>query len=135
MTLTNSTVSENEVRGAYFVGGAGGGIHAGDGDLTLLNSTVSGNAALSDNSGGGGIFKIGGSITLVNSTVSNNRSITGGYFGSAGSGGIVASVSEATVINSTITENLSFAFNGDSSAGGISLSGTCLLYTSPSPRD
>lgn len=75
----------------------GGGICIPYANLTLSNSTVSGNVA---GSNGGGIFAgLGVSLTLTNSTISDN--LTGGGNG----GGIAAAFGTITLINSTVSGN------------------------------
>lgn len=102
ITLTNSTVSDN-------VGGSSGGIF-NSGQLALLSSTVSGNSAISDDSGNGGgigVFSSTGTLTLTNSTVSGNSATKRG-------GGIHAYNGTITIENSTISNN-----HSDWIGGGI----------------
>jgi hypothetical protein len=105
-------------RGSALSGGVldvyGGGIE-NSGDLTLTNSTVSGNAAAS----GGGIAN-GGTLTLINSTVSGN---TGARPTFNGGGGIVNGRT-LTLINSTVSRN------SGNVGGGISNGGTLTLMQS-----
>ena len=91
--------------GGIFNNGAGGSAQ-----MTIINSTVSGNAA---SSSGGGIFNngSGGSaqMTIVNSTVSGNAaSSSGGGIFNLGSGGAAT----LRVLNSTISGNTSQAAGG-----------------------
>jgi hypothetical protein len=67
MILNNSTVSNNSAN-------YGGGIYnKGDGaNLTLTNSTVSGNSTTTGYALGGGIYNRIGETTLINSTVAEN---------------------------------------------------------------
>ena len=65
LTVSNCTVSANSA------GYDGGGIENGDGTLTISESTLSGNSALS----GGGIETGGGTVLIVNSTLSTNSSV------------------------------------------------------------
>jgi len=93
------------------------------GTLTLINSTISGNTALtfpttSSNSpptafaNGGGIFnQEGGTLTLINSTVSGNRADNSG-------GGIYNSSATLTLISSTVSGNLADTGGGISNDGG-----------------
>ncbi|MDH3622446.1 MAG: hypothetical protein OES69_02445 [Myxococcales bacterium] len=109
-----------ELRGLLVTGGNPGGRGAGifnEGDLTLTNSTVSGNSALL----GGGIFNEG-DLTLTNSTVSRNT---------AESGGGIDNFGELTLTNSTVSHNT--AVSGDGifgGAGGIYNQGTVMLINS-----
>ena len=83
LLVTGSTISGNATGdggSSYFYGfgfqepGRGGGISTFSGDITLTNSTVSGNAA---NGRGGGVgfsstFAPGGSLTIQNSIIAGN---------------------------------------------------------------
>ena len=82
----------------------GGGIYNGSGTLTLTNSTVSGNSAAED---GGGIFNPFFGLTIVtNSTVTGNAASNGG-------GGIFNDTGILTLTNSTVSGNSA------NSGGGI----------------
>ena len=68
LTLNDSNVSGNSAIGEF---SNGGGIHATFGDISLTNSTVSGNSSYR---GGGGISAgNGGGISLTRSTVSGQQ--------------------------------------------------------------
>ena len=92
----------------------GGGIYNGFGDLTLANSTVSGNYAYYS---AGGIDS-SGDLTLTNSTVSGNSTV--GY-----GGGIYTGENDLTLTNSTIVDN--YAATG---GGGIFILRGYLTLTS-----
>ena len=90
--LTRSTVSDNSASvNFYGVGYAGGGIssgsYRGSGDVSLVNSTISGNSngdmSTGTNGFGGGIY-VYGNLSLINSTVSGNHGRGGGVFTSFG---------------------------------------------------
>jgi len=87
LTLNNSTVSDNTGIGIY---------NAGPGTLTLNNSTVSGN----DGNGIAG----DGNTTLIDSTVSGNSAISGGGIDATG-GPMSFSSGPLTLINSTVSGN------------------------------
>jgi CSLREA domain-containing protein len=92
---------------------SGGGIANFEGDVTLTNSTVSGNLVYGYYSnGGGGIANFEGVVTLTNSTVSGNR-VYGDY--SKGGGGIANFDGDLMLTNSTVSYN---AADGDYSKGG-----------------
>jgi hypothetical protein len=109
-------------------GGPGGGICNEGGDLTLNNSTVSGNTTGDGGSGlgggaggdGGGIYN-SGTLTLTNSTISGNTTGNGGAGpipGTGGSGGGIYSGSTLTLNNSTVSDNTAACsgggvYNGD----------------------
>ena len=99
-TLTDCTIEENV---ANRIGG--GGIDA-NGDLTIQNTTISGNSATT---GGGGI-EANGDLTIQNSTISGNSATTGG-------GGIEAD-GDLTIQNSTISGNSATTGGGGIDAGG-----------------
>ena len=75
MTIDSSTISDNQAPGSN---GKGAGIYVANGNLTVTNSTISGNAA---GSLGGGIFQNGGGVQLMNVTVAGNSAPIGGGFG------------------------------------------------------
>ncbi|WP_209015778.1 BspA family leucine-rich repeat surface protein [Roseibium sp. RKSG952] len=89
-----------------------GGAISSSADLTLTNTTVSGNATRVDDASGGGLITFGG-LTLLNSTVSGNAT-----FGSGAEGGGLRVVGGSlTTYNSTVSGNTSYAAGG----GGIHL--------------
>ncbi|MDR9402817.1 MAG: choice-of-anchor Q domain-containing protein, partial [Halothece sp. Uz-M2-17] len=93
-------------------GNNGGGIFNRE-NLTLSNSTITGNSAYS----GGGINN-NGTATLSNSTVSSNSAYDDG-------GGIYNTFGTATLSNSTVSGN-----SADNDGGGISNNGTVTLSNS-----
>ena len=101
VVLKNLTITNGNT------GGDGGGI-LNEGTLTVMNSTISGNAA--DAGGGGGIMNLfGQSFTLTDSTISGNVSASsgGGYLGFFGF--------FSTLTNSTIADNKAVSGGGVSS--------------------
>ena len=79
---------------------------------------------------GGGVFCFVSTITMENVTVTGNES------GDEQGGGIMLAASQGTLDSMTITNNISNHHGGGiwtNSSGGPD--GSCLLYTSPSPRD
>ena len=99
LTLINSTVRD------YFSYSFGAGIYNGMGaNLTLTNSTVSGNLASLEMSGGGIYNDYTGNLTLINSTVSGNEADRDG--GGIFNGGIM------TLISSTISNNKAGSYGG-----------------------
>jgi uncharacterized repeat protein (TIGR01451 family)/CSLREA domain-containing protein len=99
--------------------GSGGGIAVTEASLTLIDSEVSGNTAVSsyyDPGQGGGIYLNTGELRLENSTVANNSAVGDG-------GGIYtdSTYSTLTVLDSTISGNAS---GGD--GGGIANNGGSL---------
>jgi predicted outer membrane repeat protein len=85
MTITGSTISNNQTGNPGHFGGSGGGI-VNYGTMTIQDSTISGNRATGgDFEGyGGGIY--GNNNTITNSTITGNSAVRGG--GVAGGGNI-----------------------------------------------
>jgi hypothetical protein len=131
LTITRSTISDNaanvQINGMFFIGGSGGGISHRAGQLTINESTISGNRALgtvfAGRGGGINVFGVQG-FSLINSTVSGNfaTNVGGGmYFGSTNqadlrhstisgnqagvSGGGVAEPNGALALHHTIVAN------------------------------
>ena len=100
LNLTDSTVSNNSTTGTFLsggIGGVGGGIRAAS-NLTLVNSTVSGNSA---GSGGGGIYAES-ATRILNSTISSNS--TSGNGGGLNLTGILE-LRQSTVANNSSANN------------------------------
>jgi hypothetical protein len=118
LTITNSSVSQNQAGTSDPIpGGSGGGI-SNSGTLTIINSTIDSNGCAIS---GGGIANYG-TLTFTNSTVSDNYAygqhdgIPWGH-----GGGIVGGVA---FNNSTLSGN-----SANLSAGGIEGSGTIMNST------
>ncbi len=98
MTIADSIISDN----------SGPGV-SNAGDLTILNSAISGNSAGQDYVGGGingiGTFKQPSFTTVINSTISGNSA--------GGGGGIAGGTGGLIIVNSTISGNSA----GDSGGG------------------
>src|SRR6185503_8410468 len=97
-----------------------GGAVLNDGTLTIINSTLTGNAATGD---GGAIANTATatSLTLINTTISGNKANGNG-------GGVAVLGGTATSINSTITNNTAdFDNNLTGTGGGIHAVGTTTL--------
>lgn len=118
LTLNGCAVSGNS-------SADGGGVYVND-NLTILNSTISGNSAIGSSLGagrGGGILALGNfaaGITIRNSTLSGN-------FASFSGGGIALSgeIGNLTVQNSTFTGNSATGSGSYGGGGGIArLNGT-----------
>ena len=99
----------------------GGGIRA-IGNVTLVDSTVDSNTAPR----GGGLYLQGSNSTVENSTISRNTATQGG--------GVVV-IAGGQYTNTTISGNKADSGGGFQSRGGSTGFTSCLLYTSPSPRD
>ena len=69
LTIDHSVITGNETTGAPTVPGFGGGVYNGSpGELTVINSTISGNTAAD---GGGGIYSTA-PLAIINSTIAYN---------------------------------------------------------------
>ena len=88
----------------------GGGVYTDLGNVTLTDSTVSGNSTSGNEAHGGGISADRGGVTLNNSTVSENSTSGAGAYG----GGIYTNV-DLTLTSSTISGNNTI---GDDAGGG-----------------
>ena len=136
----NLTVRDLTLRGGVAPASAplGGGVFNFFGTLTLINSTLSGNAAFDS---GGGVFNTANALlTLINSTISGNSAPVGGgvaNHGNAtvtnstlsgnsvgGSGGGVINGGNLTVTNSTLSGNSATAGGGVANTGAITLNRT-----------
>ena len=118
--------------------GLGTGIYVDSGSLTLIDSTISNNESLGEDSKGGAIYVNSGSVIASRTFFSGNTSATGGvvyvksgssafydcYFSfntaSSGDGGAIYSTGSSVVV-----DNASFQNNSSSNSGGaIYLEGT-----------
>jgi hypothetical protein len=90
----------------------GGGIYLLGGNLTLKNSTLSGNSA----DAGGGIFNFGGNMTVENSTLSGNSAIISGGGGILNSSGALLTVQNSTLLGNTATSGTGGAIFNDNSS-------------------
>jgi hypothetical protein len=154
--LTDVTVTGNTARGADVTGvSQGGGIADGGGifslgDLTLTNSTITGNHAIGGASPngvsgyalGGGIYSENGTLTINGSTITHNDATAGSGApsgsGNAGEGGGVYAFNAMTIQNSTVSDNAANSGAGgepscDASGGGIQ--GTVVTLSSVTVSD
>ena len=131
--LTNSIVNQNN---AYFVAstpnslirGRGGGIYIGEGNVTLVNSSINDNSALFEGESewhgfGAGIYN-NGIVSIVDSTLDNNRVETGK------GGGIYNVEGTVTLVNSTVSDGYSGSQGGGiyNSEGTVELLTTTLIH-------
>jgi hypothetical protein len=121
VTIINSTITGNSIGNPGGHPGEGGGVYTGGGklpgNLTVTNSTISGNFALVD---GGGISCGISGLTIINSTISGNSTGDPDY----GYGGGVAA-STVTIANSTVSGN-SAATCGGVCGGTVEIGNTIL---------
>ncbi len=113
LTINDSAILENTTA-SY----RGGGIQNAHGDLTINNSTISGNTS----NQGAGIITYGGTLTISDSTISGNSS----HIGSYGTGAGIWNGNESTlkISNSTISGNAATEY-----AGGIGSHGPLVEIT------
>jgi CSLREA domain-containing protein len=115
-SIRNSTITENR---AEF----GGGIYNGGGTLTIINSTISGNSAVSD---GGGIWNDYGTVNASFVTIANNSATNNGGGVINFSGGTF-NIKNSIVGNNTAGGNCSGTLN----ASGVNFAtdNTCTGFT------
>ncbi|MBI3151029.1 MAG: hypothetical protein HYZ21_02760 [Chloroflexi bacterium] len=115
ITINNSTISNNtsfDSVGGGVNGPDGGGIYILSGNVSINNTTISGNAVT--NASGGGIFNSGGNVTVNNSTISGNSASRGGGIFNNQSG--VMNLNNSTISGNKTLQN---GFVG-AAGGGIS---------------
>ena len=97
----------------------GGGIYSSNGGVLLTNSVIRANSAMRNNSDGGGVFISGGDLSLIDSTVSDNSTRGDENRG----GGIFVSSGNAFLSNSTVSGNIAInnppTSSGNNRGGGI----------------
>ncbi|MEL6552022.1 MAG: DUF4347 domain-containing protein [Cyanobacteria bacterium J06621_11] len=113
LSISRSTISNNTSIGTSNLSGGGGIINTIGSNLTVTETTLSGNIALN-----GGGLRNDGTLTLKNSTLSNNNA-NGAY----GGGGLVnifgfGTSGNAQIINTTISGN-----SAESAGGALSVAG------------
>ena len=102
--------------GLTFSAGAGapdGGAILNDGALTIVNSTLTDNAATADGGAISTTATVGASLTLINTTISGNTAAGSG-------GGLITLGGTVNIINTTFTNNTADSdANGAGNGGGI----------------
>jgi len=140
LTITNSTVSNNEATGpaGSGLGGLGGGIFAhGDVALNITDSTLSGNTAALL---GGGLAREHGQVTTVSAATITNTAITGNSAPGWGGGGIssysVAPEAALTITGGTISNNTAGAAGGGGSfSGRVTITGATIANNTVTAPD
>ncbi|QDV36433.1 choice-of-anchor Q domain-containing protein [Tautonia plasticadhaerens] len=114
---TTATLAGLSIRGGQLASFGGGGGVFNDGELTLVDSTVSGNSA----SFGAGLFNYG-SLTLIRSTITGNTAEDpDGFFGGNG-GGVTNYYGELMLVDSVVSGNRAgFAGGVQNNAGTLTL--------------
>ncbi|MDX2166780.1 MAG: choice-of-anchor Q domain-containing protein [Deltaproteobacteria bacterium] len=121
LIVDKSTISNNSASG----NSTGGGI-ASTSDVTITNSTISGNRATGSGGDNGGGLRLG-SATIENSTITRNFAV-----GPSRAGGLRISVGTVTLRNSIIADNTPSTPDVSSSSGSLS-SGGFNLIGNPGP--
>jgi Right handed beta helix region len=127
LTMNSCAVQDNIGQGNQGAGIYNDGSSA---TLTILNSTISGNAsyggAIGCFSSGGGLYNGGGTLTITNSVVSNNYSgqPSGPPF-PCGDGGGISNFGKLTITDSTISDNTAGIHGGGIyNAGVVTITGS-----------
>ena len=104
LVVLNSTISNNTgiIPGQTLCANNAGGISGSGGNITVVNTTISGNTAIGCNNNNGGIMLFGANLTLTGSTITNNTSSGGGN-----SAALANTNGTVTVRNSIIAKNVS----------------------------
>ncbi len=114
LKIVDSTISDNTVTGGLSDGGA---VYGWKSDITIINSTISGNIVEGTALGsGGGIYNRYGDTTVKDSTIADNSTYMTDDFGSGDGGGIFSRNGDLEVINSTVSGNS--AYGKDRTDGG-----------------
>lgn len=108
-TFSVATISNGIISGNRMNSMDGGGICVKGGNVTVMNSTLSGNRA---HSSGGGISNRSGSVTVINSTLSDNLA-------GASGGGIHGN--SLTIINSTFSGNTAGFIGGGINSNALTI--------------
>jgi hypothetical protein len=132
LTVTGSMINDN------FGSCRGGGIYATNAQLTVMNSTISGNwtsqRAQCAGNGGGIFYNGGGTLTVMNTVISGNSAVYGGGIGSDLPFGTTATITDSTVSGNVAQWGGVCDFCG--SGGGIfNHEGQTLTVTNTTIRD
>jgi hypothetical protein len=120
LTLNDCAVSNNVT-----IDGNGGGIFSDGGELTVRDSTVSGNQT-GAGAFGGGIAVLGGTPKITNSTISGNSAV-----GEGEGGGIFSSGGALTITAGTVSNNSAGRGGGIRVSGGtVALRGSIVAGNS-----
>ena len=128
LTINDSSISDNALPDDGLFS-KGGGIFSLEDDLLLVNTTVSGN--YSAHLGGGIYVGSDGQLEMVESTVSGNSTGEDFYYGNDAGGGGLWLEGTATITNSSVSGNSAIGANFYSKrGGGIHVSGSLALINS-----
>ncbi|WP_287324477.1 right-handed parallel beta-helix repeat-containing protein [Okeania sp. SIO1F9] len=128
LNVVDSTISGNKVTGGL---SDGGGIYGWYSDITVTNSTISGNTLEGTALGsGGGIYNRHGNTTIANSTIANNSTLMTSEFGSADGGGIFSRNGDLEITNSTVSGNSAVGLDRTDGGGVYSKNGNLTVANS-----
>jgi Calx-beta domain len=130
LSIENSIISGNSgggvsssgtltIAASTILGNYGSGVSTSYGNLTIQNSTISGNTTPG---GGGGVYNYAGTVAITNSTISDNTAKSSGG-GVNNKYGFYGGVGRLTVSNSTISGNRA------NQGGGIFNDQFCFNYS------
>ncbi|NEP90564.1 MAG: hypothetical protein F6K18_29185 [Okeania sp. SIO2C2] len=128
LNVVDSTISGNKVTGGL---SDGGGIYGWYSEITVTNSTISGNTLEGTALGsGGGIYNRHGNTTIENSTIANNSTLMTSEFGSADGGGIFSRNGDLEITNSTVSGNSAVGLDRTDGGGVYSKNGNLTVANS-----
>ncbi|NEN91157.1 MAG: hypothetical protein F6K48_20510 [Okeania sp. SIO3H1] len=128
LNVVDSTISGNKVTGGLSDGGA---IYSWHSDITVTNSTISGNTLEGTAFGsGGGIYNRHGNTTIANSTIANNSTLMTSELGSADGGGIFSRNGDLEISNSTVSGNSAVGLDKTDGGGVYSKNGNLTVVNS-----
>ncbi len=140
LTLSGVSITDNQATINNPNSAGGGGVFVNGGDVTVTNSTISGNqvsltgTATRGDNGGGGLHDAGGVITLTGTAVNGNtvRDTASGTIGSEGGGGIYSDGGDLSITGGSVDNNsddVGAAPNGSNGGGAIHNSGGAITLS------
>ncbi|NEO58630.1 MAG: hypothetical protein F6K54_39630, partial [Okeania sp. SIO3B5] len=128
LNVIDSNISGNKVTGGL---SDGGGLYGWHSDITVTNSTISGNTLEGTAFGsGGGIYNRHGNTTIANSTIANNSTFMTTEVGSADGGGIFSRNGNLEITNSTVSGNSAVGLDKTDGGGVYSKNGNLTVVNS-----
>jgi len=124
------TVSHSTINGVINNAGSGGGIYSNNGNLMVVDSTLSNNYA----DEGGGIYISGGTGTIINSTLTKNTGALGIRYGATVTM-TNSTVADGSSFKVTVNDNSTLYLNNSIISGGsnsqcVNYSGTVIVHNS-----
>ncbi|NET44247.1 choice-of-anchor Q domain-containing protein [Okeania sp. SIO2B3] len=128
LNVVDSNISGNKVTGGL---SDGGGIYSWHSDITVTNSTISGNTLEGTAFGsGGGIYNRHGNTTIANSTIADNSTFMTSDLGSADGGGIFSRNGDLEITDSTVSGNSAVGLDKTDGGGVYSKNGNLTVVNS-----